>query len=283
MKLATFLLDGKETYGAVTDDGVVDLGARLGKEAADLKALIGGGHLGKAADAVKGAKADASVDAITFLPVIPNPDKLVCVGLNYKTHIAETGRSDSPYPVLFARWADAQVGHGQPMLLPKNSDKFDYEGELAVIIGTPARHVSKATALEHVAGYSIYNDGSIRDFQRHTHQFHPGKNFPGTGGFGPWMVTADEIPDPTTMRLITRLNGEVMQDSTTDLMVFDVPTLIEYISSFTQLNPGDVIVSGTPGGVGFARKPPVFMKVGDTIEVEIDRIGTLVNPIQAEV
>ena len=223
-----------------------------------------------------------SINDAEFLPVVPNPGKVVCVGLNYKSHIEETGRSDSDYPVLFTRWADTQVGHNQPMIKPNNSDRYDYEGELAVIMGKTARHVSEADALSYVAGYTCYNDGSIRDWQRHTHQFTPGKNFPGTGGFGPWMVTADDIPDPSKMELITRLNGEEVQRSKTDLMVFDVPFLIHYISGFCTLDPGDVIVTGTPGGVGFKRNPPLFMVEGDTVEVEIDLIGTLVNPIANE-
>jgi len=281
MKLASFILNGKATYGLIKGDGVVDLGKRLGADYPDLKALIAGNAYGKAA-AFSDEPADAKQADITFLPTIPNPEKIICIGLNYKNHMEETGRSDSEYPVHFVRWADTQVGHNEPMICPKNSTKYDYEGELAVIIGTPARHVSKADALNHVAGYSCYNDGSIRDFQRHTHQFHPGKNFPGTGGFGPWMVTADEIPDPAKMRLVTRLNGEVMQDTTTDLLIFDIPTLIEYLSSYTVLSPGDVLVTGTPGGVGFARKPPVYMKSGDVVEVDIDKIGVLSNPIADE-
>ncbi len=282
MKLASFMLNGKATYGAATDAGLVDIGAKLGAKYPDLKAALAADALDEVKAAADGAPAAGSVDDAHFLPVIDNPDKIVCIGLNYKTHIEETGRSDSDYPAVFTRWANTQVGHNQPMIRPKNSDKYDYEGELAVVIGKRARHVSEADALGYVAGYSCYNDGSIRDWQRHTHQFIPGKNFPGTGGFGPWMVTTDEIPDPSALELMTRLNGEEMQRSKTDLLVFDVPFLIRYISEFTVLEPGDVIVTGTPGGVGFKRNPPVFMKAGDTVEVEITGIGTLVNPIADE-
>lgn len=281
MKLISFTTGGKATYGLVTDAGVIDLGARLGSDYPDLKALIAAGALEKAR-ALAGEAADVRLEQVQLLPVIPNPEKIICIGLNYKNHVAETGRSDSDYPVHFVRWADTQVGHGQPMIRPRNSDKYDYEGEMAVIIGREARHVAAADALSYVAGYSCYNDGSIRDFQRHTHQFHAGKNFPGTGAFGPWMVSADEIPDPTTLSLTTRLNGQVMQETTTDLMIFDIPAQIEYLSSYTTLNPGDVLVTGTPGGVGFARTPPVFMKDGDVVEVEIDKIGVLSNPILDE-
>jgi 2-keto-4-pentenoate hydratase/2-oxohepta-3-ene-1,7-dioic acid hydratase in catechol pathway len=282
MKFLSFEMGGSASWGAVIEGGVVDLGKAMGGKYPTLRSAIEGNALAEAAKAADGADADATVDEITFLPVIPDPDKIVCIGLNYKSHIEETGRSDSDYPTIFTRFANTQVGHGQPMIRPKDSDKYDYEGELAVIIGKGGRHISEADSLKHIAGYSCYNDGSIRDWQRHTSQFTPGKNFVGTGGFGPWMVTTDEIPDPASMHLITRLNGEVLQDATTDLLVFTVPVLINYISTFTELVPGDVIVTGTPGGVGFKRNPPVFMKPGDTCEIEIDKIGILSNPIADE-
>ena len=180
------------------------------------------------------------------------------------------------------RFADTQTGHLAPMIKPNNSDAFDFDGELALIIGKTARHVSEADALDHIAGYACYNDGSVRDFQNHTPQWMPSKNFPATGAFGPWMVTTDEIPDPTRLTLTTRLNGEVVQQSATDLLIFTIPVLMAYITSFTTLRPGDVISTGTPGGVGFRRSPPLFMKAGDTIEVEITDVGTLTNPIGAE-
>lgn len=282
MKFLSFEHGGSTSWGAVIEGGVVDLGKAMGGKYPTLRAAIEGNALAEAAKAADGADADATVDEITFLPVIPDPDKIVCIGLNYKSHIEETGRSDSDYPTIFTRFANTQVGHGQPMIRPKDSTAYDYEGELAVIIGKGGRHISEADSLKHIAGYSCYNDGSIRDWQRHTSQFTPGKNFIGTGGFGPWMVTTDEIPDPTSMHLVTRLNGEVLQDATTDLLVFTVPVLINYISTFTELVPGDVIVTGTPGGVGFKRNPPVFMKDGDTCEIEIDKIGILSNPIADE-
>lgn len=283
MKLVSFLRNSKPTWGVAVEGGVVDCGARLGKKYPDLKAVIANRGL---ADVKKFAaskkKPDVPAAKVKYLPPIGNPDKIICIGLNYKSHVAETGRSDAQYPTIFTRFANTQVGHGQPMIRPKNSEKYDYEGEVAVIIGKKGRHISKADALKHVAGYSCYNDGSIRDWQRHTTQFTPGKNFVGTGGFGPWIVTADEIKDPTKMTLITRLNGQELQRATTDLLIFDIPTLINYCSDWTELVPGDVIVTGTPGGVGFVRNPPIFMKPGDTCEVEVDRIGTLVNPIAAE-
>jgi len=282
MKLTSFARDGAPSWGAVVDGGIVDLGKAMGGKYPTLRSAIEGNALKEAAAAADGAKPDATIDEVTLLPVIPDPDKILCVGLNYKSHIEETGRSDSDYPTIFTRFTNTQVGHRQPMIRPKDSTAYDYEGELALIIGTGGRHISEADALKHIAGYACYNDGSIRDWQRHTSQFTPGKNFPGTGGFGPWMVTADEIPDPASMHLVTRLNGEVLQDATTDLLVFTVPVLINYISTFTELVPGDVVVTGTPGGVGFKRNPPVFMKAGDTVEIEIDKIGILSNPIADE-
>jgi 2-keto-4-pentenoate hydratase/2-oxohepta-3-ene-1,7-dioic acid hydratase in catechol pathway len=280
MKLASFRLQNKDTYGVVIDGGVIDLGKRL--KYPDLRALLAAGAVAEAAAAVDGAKADALIVDITFLPVLPNPGKIICVGLNYKTHREETGRSETENPALFIRFADSQTSHLQPLIKPKASDKLDYEGELAVIIGKPGRHVPADKALGIVAGYSCYNDGSVRDWQNHTMQWTAGKNFPKTGSFGPWMVTTDEIPDPAKLTLTTRLNGDVMQHTTTDLLIWPIDVLIKYITTFTELRPGDVISTGTPGGVGFKRNPPVFMKAGDTVEIEISSIGILENPIVAE-
>lgn len=282
MKLVSYAANGKHLYGAAVDGGIVDLSARLGAKYPDLKALIAGNGFAEAAKAIAGQKPDHALDAVALDPVIPNPDKIICVGLNYKTHREETGRAPTDNPALFIRFADTQTGHNQPLVLPKISHMLDYEGELAVIIGKGGRHVKAKDALSIIAGYSIYNDGSVRDWQNHTPQWAPGKNFPKTGGFGPWMVTVDELGDPTQLELTTRLNGQVMQNTTTDLMIFDIPTTIEYITSFTELRPGDVISTGTPGGVGFKRNPQVFMKAGDTCEIEISKIGTLVNKIVAE-
>ncbi len=279
MKLCSFTADGRASYGLVTDSRIVDLGRRF--EAPTLRDFLASDQMGEAAK-LSSEPADYAFDAVTHDPVIPNPDKIICVGLNYHDHIQETGREETPNPVLFARFPGSQIGHGRPLVKPLESDKFDYEGELAVIIGKDCRRVSQEDALSVVAGYACYNDGSVRDWQRHTHQFLPGKTFAGTGGFGPWMVTADEIPDPSALRLTTRLNGEVVQDTQTDLMVASVPRLIAYCSTILPLLPGDVIVSGTPGGVGARRTPPLWMKDGDVCEVEISGIGTLSNPVKAE-
>jgi len=282
MKLVSFMLAGEPAYGIIKDEGVVDLDRRLGGKFPTLRALLDAGALAEAERLARDAKPDLSLDDLVFAPVIPNPDKIICVGLNYRDHVAETGRTVTEMPALFARFAGSQVGHLEPLVKPKVSDEFDYEGELAIVIGKKGRHIPAVRALEYVAGYSCYNEGSVRDWQRHTSQYLAGKTFAGTGGFGPWLVTADEIPDPSRLTLETRLNGKVVQHTTTDLMITNVPELIAYISTILPLSPGDVIVSGTPGGVGLKRNPPLFMQPGDVAEVEISGIGVLRNPVVAE-
>ncbi len=281
MKLVSFLAEGRDNYGLVVGDGIVDLGRRLGAELPDLKALIGAGAYDRA-EALAGAGADYSLGDVTLLPVIPNPEKIACVGLNYEEHRQETKREKTEAPAIFLRVASSQVGHDQPILLPPESEKLDYEGEIAVIIGKAGRRISEAQAGDHIAGYACYNDGSVRDWQWATTQWTAGKNFPATGGFGPWMVTSDEIPIDTVLTLTTRLNGQVMQDAATDMLVHSIPRLIAHISTFMALEPGDVIVTGTPGGVGARREPPVFMKAGDVCEVESDKIGVLRNTVAGE-
>jgi 2-keto-4-pentenoate hydratase/2-oxohepta-3-ene-1,7-dioic acid hydratase in catechol pathway len=279
MRLASYVHVGKASYGAVTDAGIVDLARRLGSSHPDLRSILGAADLEKARNALAGAAPDFQLAQVQLLPVIPNPDKILCVGLNYEDHIVETGREKTENPVLFARFADSQVGADQAMLRPRESTQFDYEAEIAVIIGKAGRRISEKDAWDYVAGYSCYNDGSIRDWQRHTVQWTAGKNFHRTGAFGPWMVTADEIPPNTSMTLTGRLNGRQVQQATTEQMIFKIPALIQYISTFTTLAPGDVIVSGTPGGVGAKRTPPLWMKPGDVVEIEVDRIGVLKNTI----
>ena len=282
MRLISFRRGVRDSWGIAKDEGVIDAGAKLGGRFPTLRDAIAGDAWTELRQMARDAKPDLKLSDILHLPVIPNPDKIICVGVNYEEHRKETGRDPSQNPVLFVRFANSQTGHGQPMVKPKVSDKFDYEGELAVIIGRKARHVAEADALNYIAGYACYNDGSVRDWQYHTPQFTPGKNFVATGAFGPWMVTADEIPDPSKLTLATRLNGQIVQQAATDLMIFDIPFLIRYITTFTELVPGDVISTGTPGGVGAKRTPPLWMKPGDTVEVEISRVGVLRNPIAAE-
>lgn len=279
MKLASYRASGVAGYGIVTAQGVVDLTRRLGTKYPDLRALLAAGALPEAQQASAGAVPDYQITDLHLLPVIPNPDKIICVGLNYEEHRVESGRDKTDNPVLFVRFGNSQIGANQPMLRPRESTHFDYEAEIAVIIGKGGRRISEQDSWSHIAGYSCYNDGSIRDWQRHTSQFTAGKNFPGTGAFGPWMVTADEIPPDTVMTLTGRLNGQEVQRATSEQMIFKIPALIRYISVFTELFPGDVIVSGTPGGVGAKRTPPLWMKPGDTVEIEIDKVGVLRNTI----
>jgi 2-keto-4-pentenoate hydratase/2-oxohepta-3-ene-1,7-dioic acid hydratase in catechol pathway len=247
-----------------------------------LKALIVADAFAEAGRAAKGATADFALDEIAFDPVIPNPGKIICVGLNYQEHRNETGMTSHPLPATFIRWADTQIGHLEPMVRPRASEQLDYEAELAVIIGKGGRNIREREAAAHICGYSCYNEGSIREYQRHASQWTPGKNFPGTGAFGPFLVTPDEVGDLAGKKIQTRLNDNVEQSSTLDMMIYGPAKLIEYFSSFTPLSPGDVIVSGTPGGVGWVRKPPLWMKAGDIVEVEIDGVGLLRNPIVGE-
>ena len=207
--------------------------------------------------------------------------KILCVGVNYRPHIEEMGREIPSYPVVFTRFASSLVGPGEPVIRPQASEQLDFEGELAIVIGKNARHVSRENALDYVAGYCCFLDGSVRDWQRHTGQFTAGKNFDRSGAIGP-MVPAADVPDPTTLELTTRVNGEVMQRGSVADLVFDIPRLIEYCSTFTELRPGDIIATGTPGGVGAARTPPVWLKDGDLVEVDISGIGVLRNPVQDE-
>lgn len=280
MKLISFALAGHSSFGILNDDGIIDLGRRTGL--ASLRAFLNVGGIATLDRSTLAAKADLHLADVDLLPVIPDPDKIVCVGLNYRDHVQETGRTVTEKPMLFGRYPGSQVAHGKPMIRPKVSHDFDYEGELAVIIGTAGRHISEADALKHVAGYACYNDGSIRDWQRHTSQFLPGKTFDRTGAFGPWLVTADEIADPTSLTLETRLNGQVVQHTTTDLMITTITQLIAYVSTILPLLPGDVLVTGTPGGVGAKRVPPLWMKPGDVVEVEISGVGLLRNTIADE-
>jgi 2-keto-4-pentenoate hydratase/2-oxohepta-3-ene-1,7-dioic acid hydratase in catechol pathway len=282
MKLLSFERNGRPGFGVVVGDGVVDATDRLtGKPPGLREALAGGGV--RSLERLAGMQADFGLGEITFAPVIPDASaKLLCVGVNYMPHIREMGRERPERPVIFVRFRDSIVGHRQALLKPAESEQLDFEGELAVVIGKRARRVTKEQALQYVAGYACFNDGSVRDFQRHSGQFTPGKNFHRSGAFGPWLVTTDEIPDPRELTLTTRLNGAVMQQESVGELCFDVPQLIEYCSTWTQLEPGDVIVTGTPGGVGAGRKPPVWMRAGDTVEVEISKIGTLRNSVMPD-
>lgn len=281
MKLASFSLGKNESYGVVTDGSVIDLGRRLGSRFPTLRSAIAADAIGEIARITASEKPDMPLSAVKLLPPIPNPDKIICVGLNYAEHAKEGGKAVPEFPALFIRLTNTLVADGSPMVCPKLSGNFDFEGELVVVMAKGGRHISKANALDHVLGYSCLNDGSIRDFQ-FKHSLATGKNFSSTGGFGPWIVTRDEIPDPSALLLTTRVNGVEVQRSGTNDLIFDVPTIISYVSGFTPLVPGDVIATGTPSGVGFARKPPLWLKPGDQVDVEISKIGVLHNPVIAE-
>ncbi|TKI06548.1 fumarylacetoacetate hydrolase family protein [Martelella alba] len=275
MKLASYIFQGVKSYGLATQDGMIDLGRRLGRRYPDIKALLAGDALGLA-EAYGAQPADMPIDGLFFLPVIENPEKILCVGMNYADKRREFNETD-PAPTLFVRFADSQTGHDAPIIKPSHSVEFDYEGELAVIIGDGGQHIPAGQALSHVAGYSCYMDGSARDWQHSW--FTAGKNWKQTGAFGPYLTTTDEIPDPNALSIRTWLNGRLVQDDSTGSMIHPVAELIEYISTFTCLHAGDVIITGSPGGVGKKRTPPLFLQDGDAIEVEIENIGHLRNRV----
>jgi 2-keto-4-pentenoate hydratase/2-oxohepta-3-ene-1,7-dioic acid hydratase in catechol pathway len=280
MKLASFKTGNRETYGVLAGDTLREPDDVFRASYPNLRSAIAGDKLALLEASNAGATHD--VDSVQFLPLIPNPDKILCVGVNYRPHIAEMGRDVPDYPVVFVRFAGSQVGHGQAVIRPQVSEQFDFEGELAVVIGRSARHVKRSDALGYVAGYCCFMDGSVRDWQRHTMQFTPGKNFLMSGSMGPWLVTSDEVPEPKSLKLTTHVNGKLMLEGRVSDLVFDIPALIEYCSTFTELLPGDVIATGTPGGVGAARTPPAWLKDGDLITVDIPGVGSLVNSVADE-
>jgi 2-keto-4-pentenoate hydratase/2-oxohepta-3-ene-1,7-dioic acid hydratase in catechol pathway len=279
MKFLSYSFQNQASWGLATDTGVVSLHSA---QYPTLRSALVAGVLEKQGVSALGQPDTCTLAQIQYLPVITDPGKIICIGHNYEEHRVETERDKTENPTVFLRVADSQTGHLQPLLMPPESDHFDYEGEIAVVIGKGGRRIARDRAWEHVAGYSAYNDGSVRDWQRHTTQFTPGKNFVGTGAFGPVLVTRGEIADGEELNLTTRLNGQVMQHATTAMLIFPIPRLIEYVSTFTTLAPGDVIVSGTPGGVGARRKPPVWMKEGDLVEIEVSKIGVLSNRVEKE-
>ncbi len=282
MSFVSFEIAGQQTYGIWKDESHwVQVPETFQSQYPDLKSVIAAHQLDEMESVTRQSGKIVTSSEANLLPVIPNPSKIFCVGLNYKTHVAETKRTDSEYPAIFTRFVDSLSAHNAPLPHPNETKRFDFEGELAVIIGQGGRNINQAQAFEHIAGYACFNDGTARDWQRHTHQWIPGKNFPLTGPLGPFMATRKEIPDVNQLTLETRLNGEVMQHASIADLIYTLPVIIEYISGFTNLNPGDVIATGTPGGVGDRREPPLYMKVGDVIEVEITGLGTLRNVVSA--
>jgi 2-keto-4-pentenoate hydratase/2-oxohepta-3-ene-1,7-dioic acid hydratase in catechol pathway len=280
MSFVSFEIADQQTYGLWKDESNwIQVPQAFQTKYPDLKSVIAANKLDECEALIHQSGKGVNASQAHLLPVIPNPSKIFCIGLNYKTHVAETKRADSEYPAIFTRFADSLTAHNAPLPRPKETQRFDFEGELAVIIGQGGRHITQAQALDHIAGYACFNDGTARDWQRHTHQWIPGKNFPQTGPLGPFMATRKEIPDVNQLTLQSRLNGEVMQHASVADLIYTLPVIIEYLSGFTNLSPGDVIATGTPGGVGDRREPPVYMKAGDVIEIEITGLGTLRNVV----
>jgi acylpyruvate hydrolase len=286
MRFTTYLQQGRARLGVVDGDALIDLNAAIPEVPGDLRAALESGLdlLASSRAALASQALRIPMRGLSYAPLIPEPGKTICLGLNYFDHAKEGGRDKPEYPWFFFRGKSSLIGHGAAGQVPKVSTKFDYEAELAVVIGTRVpRHVAQADALRHVFGYSCFNDMSVRDYQKRTPQWTIGKNFDATGGFGPVLVTADELaPGATGLRIQSRLNGQVMQHANTDDMIFSVAETIALLSECLTLEPGDAIIMGTPAGVGQARTPPVWMKAGDIIEVEIERVGLLRNPIESE-
>ena len=281
MKIGSYIYNGKASYGVKLDDGIVDLGRRLGRFYPDLPTLIKAFALGEAEEESRNQSPDFKEEDVYFLPLMPAPVNIYCAGINYLDHIEETGRDKPEFPTLFMKSQQSMIGHGQELVRPKVSDQFDFEGEFAVVIGKPGRYIAKENWKDYIAGYTIIMDGSIRDFQKRS--VDQGKNFYHSSSSGPWLITMDEVPrDFRDMKLTTRLNGKVMQASDLGKLCFDVSDLISYYSQIFYFQPGDMIATGTPGGVGSRRDPPVWMKPGDGLEVEITGIGILKNAVVGE-
>jgi 2-keto-4-pentenoate hydratase/2-oxohepta-3-ene-1,7-dioic acid hydratase in catechol pathway len=279
MKLVSFHLNNRPGFGAVVGDRVVDLSSHLA-DVPDLASLIASpGKLAQAKKLTAASEAELVLADLTLSPVIPAPGKIICVGINYVAHAEEAGRKVGQHPVIFQRFAETLQAHDAPLVRPKVSEEFDFEAELAVVIGKGGSHIAPENAMEHVAGYTCFNDASVRDWQFHTHQYGMGKTFRFTGALGPWLVTADEIADYRDLQIRGILNGEQMQEGNLSELAFDIPHLISYVSQALDWNPGDILATGTPSGIGFKRNPPIFLKPGDIFEVTISQIGTLRNPV----
>ena len=284
-RIATYSISGKTAYGAITDKGVVDLCSRFGKDYPTLREVIAAGALTKLAEEAERSSPDIALDGITYLPPIPAPEKIICIGVNYPDRNAEyTDGSDAPkYPSMFMRTPRSFVGHNAPLVRPRISTQLDYEGEVTIVIGKAGRHIKQSDALGHIAALTLCNEGTIRDWVRHA-KFNvtQGKNFDSTGSLGPWIVPYTKESQLVDIRLTTRVNGETRQDDRTSRLIFGIPYLLNYISTFTTLVPGDVIVTGTPTGAGARFDPPRYLKPGDVVEVEADGIGVLRNTVADE-
>ncbi len=280
MKIASALHDGITIFGVVEGNTIADLSESL----ASPQALVAEVHTASGRSRVESMAATATkidLSAVTLLPPVPLARRILCVGTNYADHIAESDRVSEapPHPVIFTRFPSSLVGHGEHLERSRASTSYDYEGELAIIIGQPTRYATRENALDAIAGYACFMDGTMRDFQRHTSQFVPGKSFDRSGACGPWMVTADEISDPYALMLTTRVDGEVVQQASTSLLIHDLEAIVSYCSTFTTLEPGDIIATGTPGGVGYVKEPPLWLEPGREVSVDVTGVGTLVNTV----
>jgi len=280
VKALSFAANGRATYGLLLDGSIYEASDSLRERCPDLRALLTADALTLLPQQLADKPLDAN--AVRYLPVIPNPDKIICVGVNYRPHVEEMGREPPAKPLLFVRFAGSVVGHREDIIKPRASEQYDFEGELAIVIGRRARHVAREDAFDFVAGYSCFMDGSVRDWQRHTSQFIAGKNFQKSAALGPYLLSCDELADPRELILNTRVNGERMQDGKIADLIFDIPALIEYCSTFTELLPGDILSTGTPGGVGAARTPSVWLKAGDRVVVDLGPVGCLENTVAEE-
>jgi 2-keto-4-pentenoate hydratase/2-oxohepta-3-ene-1,7-dioic acid hydratase in catechol pathway len=286
MKIVSYRHDGQDSFGVVTDGGpgdgrAVD-GRALDPALTSVLDVLRAGALPRLAKYARGRKPDVALAEVTLLPPVIGSAKVLCAGVNYAPHRDEASISQAEHPPLFIRFPDTHVAHGAPLVRPSVAKNFDFEGELLAVIGREVFRETPEQAADAVVAWSCYNDGSLRDWQFHTNQWTPGKNFPGTGGFGPWLVTADEVGPPAELELVTRVNDEVMQQASVSDLIFDVPALVSYISQFTALGAGDLLLTGTPGGVGAFRTPPVWLSAGDVVEVEISRVGVLRNEVVDE-
>lgn len=279
MRLISFRRsDGTESYGTTDGDIIWDAGAELSDRYTDLRSILATGSVAE----LRETGPQSKLSDVTLLPPVTNPDKILCIGLNYLSHIKETGRDTPKHPSIFTRYPSSLVGHGTPIVRPKASKDFDYEGELALVVGKAGRHIAPEKAWEHIAGYSCFNDGTIRDYQIHTSQFWPGKSFEASGSMGPWLITPDEVGDVTTQTLNTRVNGNVEQNAGFGDLAISIPEMIAYASTVITLVPGDVIATGTPGGVGKFREPQLYLKPGMDVEVDITGVGCLKNSVVDE-
>lgn len=279
MRIVTFeRADKTQSFGTVQDEAILDAGAELSDTYPDLISVLTAGAVAE----LKGIGAPVPFEAVTLLPPVPNPEKILCIGLNYLPHILESGRAKPDYPSIFTRYPSSIVGHDTPIVRPAASREFDYEGELALVIGKAGRHIAQQDAWDHILGYSCFNEGSIRDYQNHTTQWWPGKSFERSGSMGPWITTSDEVGDITAQTLTTRVNGNVEQHAAFADFAITIPEIIAYASTVVTLKPGDIIATGTPGGVGRYRKPQLFLEPGMTVEVDISGVGVLRNGVEDE-